>query len=201
MPGFHAGRGKNRYHAFVDLMTVLGIALGLSMDAFAVSLCCGIAIKDLRVSHALRFAFVFGLFQAVMPVLGWLAGLSMRSVIAGVDHWVAFGLLSFVGGKMIREALFGGHETRGNPLETAVLLMLAIATSIDALAVGLTFSFINVSIIRPVAIIGLVTFVMCFAGTLAGKKVGHLFEKKIEVAGGLILIGIGVKILIEHLGR
>ncbi|MBI5625459.1 MAG: manganese efflux pump [Elusimicrobia bacterium] len=185
----------------MDFLTVMAIALGLSMDAFAVSITSGLAIKELKIGHALRIAFVFGLFQAVMPVLGWLAGLSMKSFISGVDHWIAFGLLLFVGGKMIWEALRCSGEEPCSPLDAGVLLMLAVATSIDALAVGITFSFLDVSIAMPVAIIGLVTFVMCFAGTLIGKKVGHLSERKIEVAGGLILIAIGVKILVEHLGR
>ncbi|MFA6317026.1 MAG: manganese efflux pump MntP family protein [Elusimicrobiota bacterium] len=185
----------------MDILTVLGISLGLSMDAFAVSVTSGIAIKSLRVAHAFRIAFVFGLFQAVMPVLGWLAGLSMRGFIQGVDHWIAFGLLLFVGGKMIWEAYSRGGEEVVDPLDAGVLLMLAVATSIDALAVGISFSFLKVSIALPVIVIGLVTFGMCFAGVLIGKKVGHLFERKIEVAGGVILIAIGVKILIEHLGN
>jgi len=184
----------------MDIFTVLSIALALSMDAFAVSIASGAAIRDLRPAHALKIGFFFGAFQSIMPVIGWLAGLGMRDFISGFDHWVAFGLLLFIGGKMIRESRSlekGGPKS--DPLNNAVLLLLAIATSIDALAVGLTFSFLNVSIAVPVLIIGLVTFGISFAGVLIGKRVGRLFEKKVEVAGGLILIAIGCKILFEHL--
>ncbi|MBI5209734.1 MAG: manganese efflux pump [Elusimicrobia bacterium] len=186
----------------MSLLTVISIALGLSMDALAVSITSGIAIRDLRPGHALKIALFFGGFQAVMPVLGWLAGLSMRGFISGVDHWVAFGLLLFVGGKMIRES-FSMREgaPKDDPLDDTVLLMLAVATSIDALAVGITFSFLSVSIALPVVVIGAVTFALSFAGVLLGKRVGHVFESRIEAAGGLILIGIGCKILFDHLTR
>lgn len=184
----------------MDILTVLSIAVGLSMDAFAVSITSGVAIKDLRPVHALKIALFFGAFQAIMPVIGWLAGLGMRSFISGFDHWVAFGLLLFVGGKMIWESRsMEEDKPKSDPLGNTVLLLLAIATSIDALAVGLTFSLLNVSIAVPVLIIGLVTFGLSFAGVLIGKKAGHLFENKIEIVGGLILIGIGCKILFEHL--
>lgn len=184
----------------MDTITVLSIALGLSMDAFAVSVTSGITIKNLKIRHAAKIAFFFGFFQLIMPVAGWLAGLSLRNFISGLDHWLAFGLLGFVGGKMIWESFKMGPETENkpNPLDFAVLLMLSIATSIDALAVGLTFSFLNVSIAMPVLIIGLVTFLMSLAGVFIGERFGHIFENKIETAGGIILTGIGVKILLEH---
>jgi putative Mn2+ efflux pump MntP len=174
----------------MDVTTILLIAVGLSMDAFAVSITSGITIKDQRLNHAFRIGLFFGSFQALMPLIGWLAGLSLRDLISGVDHWVAFGLLSLIGGKMVYEA---------TKIGVFALLILSIATSIDALAVGLSFAFLKISIATPIIVIGLVTFILSFLGVLVGNKLGHFFEKKMEVVGGLVLIGIGVKILIEHL--
>lgn len=179
------------------------IALGLSMDAFAVSIASGAGMKKLEIKNALKMGVFFGGFQAMMPVIGWLAGVGMKSFIAGVDHWVAFGLLTLVGGKMIYEALKNNaKEKRGTgnrPFDTGILLMLAVATSIDALAVGVTFSVLSVSILLPVVIIGLTTFALSVAGVRIGAKGGHFFENKMELLGGLILLGIGLKILLEHL--
>ena len=170
------------------------------MDAFAVSITSGLTIKQLRIAHAIRIGLFFGAFQAIMPLAGWLAGLSVRDFVADVDHWIAFGLLILIGGKMIYEALgMESVDRKQDPLKISVLLMLSIATSIDALAVGVTFAILNVSIILPVMVIGMVTFVMSFAGVYIGDRLGHFFEKKIEILGGLVLIGIGIKILIEHL--
>ena len=183
----------------MSLITILFIAVGLAMDAFAVSVASGVTIQRLRIRHALRIALFFGAFQAFMPVVGWLAGLGVREFIASVDHWVAFGLLSFIGAKMIYESRrFGPTEKETDPLNVYVLLVLSIATSIDALAVGLTLSFIASAIIVPVIIIGIVTFVLSFLGVYIGDHFGHFFERKIEVAGGIILISIGVNILIQH---
>jgi putative Mn2+ efflux pump MntP len=184
----------------VSLLTVILIACGLSLDAFAVSIASGIVIRRERIRHALKVALFFGGFQALMPTVGWLAGLGLRNFISGIDHWIAFGLLVFIGSKMIVESrCLEKMEEKGCPTDNPTLLMLAIATSIDALAVGLSFSLLQVSIVLPVAVIGAITFAVSFGGFLAGSRFGHCFEKKIEVAGGLILIGIGLKILIEHL--
>jgi len=184
----------------MDIITILFIAVGLSMDAFAVSITSGLTIKNLKVNNALKIAIFFGSFQAIMPLIGWLAGLSVRSFISGVDHWIAFGLLSFVGGKMIYESITTKPTSKeNNPLNVYVLFVLSVATSIDALAVGLSLSFLNISIAMPVVIIGVVTFLLSFFGVFIGDRFGHFFEKKIEIVGGLILIGIGIKILIEHL--
>jgi putative Mn2+ efflux pump MntP len=184
---------------------ILLIALGLSMDAFAVAVASGATMKRLHLPDALKMGFFFGGFQALMPVLGWGAGLSMRGFIAGWDHWIAFGLLLGVGGKMLYEAFkikeeeeCGGPRTC--PFDTGTLTVLAIATSIDALAVGLTFSLLALSIIGPVLVIGLVTFLMSVAGVKIGSAGGHFFEHKMEAAGGVILIAIGLKILFGHLG-
>lgn len=170
------------------------------MDAFAVSITSGSAIKRLHIKHALRIAFFFGAFQALMPVIGWLAGLSLIDVITGIDHWIAFGLLVFIGCKMIYEStLMSSEEKNNNPLNIGVLLMLSIATSIDALAVGLSLSFIKVFIVTPALIIGIITFSLSYLGVYIGNRLGHFFENKFEVVGGIILIGIGIKILAEHL--
>ena len=184
----------------MDIITIIFIAFGLAMDAFAVSVTSGITIKQLKVRNALKIALFFGAFQAFMPVIGWLAGLSLRAIISSVDHWIAFGLLFVVGCKMIYESVkLEPKERTINPLDVSILLMLSIATSIDALAVGVSFAFLKVSIATPVIIIGVVTFILSFTGVYIGDRFGHFFEKKIEIAGGLILIGIGLKILIEHL--
>ena len=170
------------------------------MDAFAVSITSGITIKRLHINHALKIALFFGLFQAFMPIIGWLAGLSLRDYISAVDHWIAFGLLSFIGCKMIYESItVQSSKKEINPLNVYVLLVLSIATSIDALAVGISFAFLKVSIVTPVIIIGTVTFLLSYLGVYIGDRIGHFFENKIEIAGGILLIGIGIKILVEGL--
>lgn len=184
----------------MDLITAFFIALGLAMDAFAVSVASGLAMKNVRARHALRISLSFGLFQAFMPVAGWLAGLALRDYITRIDHWLAFGILGFIGSKMIYEsAVIEKTEKRTDVLDTRVLLGLSIATSIDALAVGVTFAFLNIIIVTPVIIIGVVTFLMSYGGVCIGKTFGGFSGKKIEVLGGLILIAIGLKILLEHL--
>lgn len=201
----------------VDILSIVLIAVGLSMDAFAVSVTNGIIIKDLKLGHALKIGLYFGVFQALMPLAGWLAGSQFKDYITSVDHWIAFGLLAFIGGKMIWEAVGEDDKeaeteaemcevaisTQGtvceNPLRMSRLIVLAVATSIDALAVGISFAFLNVSIVWAAAVIGLITFAICFIGVFIGNKFGGLLKKKAEVVGGLILICIGAKILLEHL--
>jgi ZIP family zinc transporter len=185
----------------MTLLSILLIALGLAMDAFAVSITSGITIKNLKARHALLVGAAFGIFQAVMPVLGWLLGQWAYRWISAVDYWIAFGLLLFVGGHMIIQAMQPEDEETGpkNPLHLPTLLMLAVATSIDAFAIGISLSMLRVSILQPVLIIGLVTFALSFAGVYFGRLFGHLNEKKMEVFGGLVLIGLGTKMLIEHL--
>ncbi len=186
----------------MDTITLLLIALGLSIDAFAVSVSNGITVRTQRMNHALRIGFFFGSFQALMPLMGWAAGNRLRNLLSNIDHWIAFGLLCLIGIKMIYDSRErNDHPNKGAiPLGLWMLLFLSIATSIDALAVGFSFAVLNISIVTPILVIGMVTFGLSFLGVLAGDKVGHFFEKKIEVVGGLILIGIGIKILIEHLG-
>ncbi|NOX96554.1 MAG: manganese efflux pump [Nitrospirae bacterium] len=182
----------------MHMITIIFIAFGLAMDAFAVSITSGLTIKQLRVNNALKIAIFFGLFQAIMPIVGWLAGLSLRDFISGIDHWVAFGLLSFIGCKMIYESIkTNPAENKINPLNIYVLLILSFTTSIDALAVGVSFAFLKVSIITPIIAIGAITFLLSFFGVFIGNKFGHFFEKKIEIAGGLVLIAIGIKMVVE----
>ncbi len=184
----------------MELVTIIVIAVGLAMDAFVVSIVSGSAYKQLHVKHALRMALFFGAFQAFMPLIGSLAGLSFKDYITDYDHWVAFALLVAVGGKMIYESFkIKSGEDNPDPSNVFVLLVLSIATSIDALAIGITLSLIISSIALAVITIGLITFALSYAGILIGKKYGHFFENRIEALGGLVLIGIGIKILCEHL--
>ncbi len=179
---------------------MLLLALGLAMDSFSVSVCSGTTIRGPRVPQALRVGLVMGGFQAVMPVLGWLGGSAFSRAIGGVDHWIAFGLLAFIGGRMIWESVRGDGD--GVALDVSswrVLLGLGVATSIDALAVGLSLAFLDVSIVTPVIVIGLVAFVLSFVGVLIGCRAGDLLRERVPVLGGLILVGLGIKILIEHL--
>jgi putative Mn2+ efflux pump MntP len=184
------------------LFTILLIALGLSADCFAVALGASTSSTGHLRSRALRTALSFGLFQAVMPVLGWLAGRTIVDVIADFDHWVAFGLLAGVGGHMLWESFRSEHTENNNTDVTRglLLLTLSLATSIDALAVGLSFAFIEeVNIVMASVIIGVVAFVATGVGFLAGRKAGELVGKRAETVGGLVLIGIGVRILLSHL--
>lgn len=184
----------------MHLATVILVAVGLAMDAFAVSIVTGSVYRELHLRHVLRMALFFGGFQAVMPVIGFLAGMGMKEYISHVDHWIAFGLLTFVGGKMIYEAFqIEAAEKNRDPSNLLILLALSVATSIDALAVGITLSLLTNAIALAVAIIGAVTFCLSYAGVALGKRFGHFFESRIEVLGGLILIAIGVKIVVEHL--
>lgn len=184
----------------MTIISIILIALGLAMDAFAVSITSGIVIKNLKVKNALKIATFFGVFQALMPLLGWIAGVNFKDYITAVDHWIAFILLGVIGGKMIIEALKDNCEVATfDPLNNKVLLMLAIATSIDALAVGVSFAFLEVPLIISVCIIGILTFIICFIGVLIGKKCGCLFKKRAELAGGVILVFMGAKIIFEHL--
>ena len=183
----------------MDVATILLIAVSLAMDSFAVSIAHGMAIRNRRVATGLVMGGSFGLFQALMPVLGWLAGLTFIELIASFDHWVAFGLLAFIGGKMIYSARTVAEEEKEAKLTVSVLLLLSVATSIDALAVGLSFSLLQVSIFAPVIAIGVVAFLLSFAGFNFGSKLGKFFERKVQVVGGVVLIAIGVKILLEHL--
>lgn len=186
---------------------VVVIGVGLSMDAFAVSVCKGLKMKKFSPKNALIVCLFFGVAQALMPLIGWLAGKQFEQYITAFDHWIAFGLLAFLGIKMLVEC-FKKDDSAAEPvdeeekLDIKELFIMAIATSIDALAVGITFAFLDLqmSVWLAVGIIGLVTAAICFAGTLVGYKFGSKFKKPAEIAGGVVLILVGLKILLEHLG-
>ncbi len=184
----------------MDTLTLLGIALALAMDAFAVALATGLALPLMTGRHLFRLGFHFGLFQALMPVLGWLAGLTIQKWIADYDHWIAFALLVFVGGKMIHEAFVDNDDEKKDrdPTRGWSLVMLSVATSIDALAVGLTLALLNVSVWVPSAVIGLVAGLLTVSGMLLGRRINSSWGKRVEVFGGLTLCVIGLKILLEH---
>lgn len=194
-------KGERTIVGFVELFL---IGVGLSMDAFAVSICKGLGMSRLNMRQAAVISLFFGGFQALMPLIGWALGSQLTDFITPIDHWIAFGLLAFVGGKMLWDAFHEDDEDEGaqtdEKLDLKELLMLAIATSIDALAVGITFAFLQVAIVPSIAIIGLITFVISFAGVAVGHFFGARFEKPATIVGGVVLILIGVKILLEHLG-
>jgi len=185
----------------MGIYTIIIIGIGLAMDAFSVSLTDGIILKKPRFNQAFKIALFFGGFQFLMPVLGYLLGSAFARYITAFDHWIAFSLLGFIGGKMIWEALHEKDECDEikNPLDTYTLFILAIATSIDALAVGVTFATMAVSVLFASTIIGILTFFICLMGVYLGSWCGNLLGNKAEITGGLVLIGIGIKILIEHL--
>jgi putative Mn2+ efflux pump MntP len=183
----------------MDFITLFLLAIGLSFDTFAVSFSSGLLKREIVFWQAARIALVLALFQAFMPVLGWLGGLSVKGLIEPIDHWIAFGLLTILGVKMIVESFKGCEERNANPLETKILITMAIATSIDALAVGVSFALIEVNLILAVLTIGLVTFLASMLGILFGKKTCSNLGRRMEVIGGLILIAIGIKICLEHM--
>ena len=187
---------------FVELF-LLGV--GLSMDAFAVSVCKGLGMRKLDKKQALIIGLYFGGFQALMPLIGWLLGSQFQQYITSIDHWIAFILLGFIGGKMMVGAVREWNEEEtvevmDAPIDHKNMFVLAVATSIDALAVGITFAFLNVSIMEACLIIGCTTFVLSVIGVVVGNFFGTRYKRKAEIAGGVILILIGLKILLEHLG-
>lgn len=184
----------------MNIAVLLGIAVGLAMDTFAVSVASGYVIKTRKAAHALRMALFFGGAQAVMPLLGWWLGQQVKELISGYDHWIAFAILSGIGIKMIYEATKLESERKPfNASRLNVLFLLAIATSIDAFAVGITLSLVGVGIWAPILVIGLITFLLSLVGFGIGGRFGHIFESKCEVLAGVVLILIGLKILIDHL--
>ncbi len=184
----------------MNFPSILIIAVGLGMDAFSVAIGVGATARIVSLRPVFRLSFHFGLFQLLMPVMGWFAGVSVAHIIADYDHWIAFGLLAFVGGKMILESF--NKEVKVHAADSTkglTLFLLSVATSIDALAVGLSFAFLRIPIIYPSVIIGIVAFIMTAAGMFFGAKLGKTAGKRAEMLGGLILIGIGIKILMEHM--
>jgi putative Mn2+ efflux pump MntP len=183
----------------MGLVTIFIIAVGLAMDSFAVAIVEGGAYKKLHLRHAFHIAVLFGLFQAFMPVVGYFCGTGIKEYIDHYDHWVAFFILAAIGSKMIYESTkinsTNNQRTGSGPV---MLMTLSVATSIDALAVGITLGLVHSSIALAALVIGAVTFVLSYAGVYIGHKFGHFFESKIEAAGGIVLIAIGLKILLEH---
>ena len=183
----------------MEIVTITILAFALAADAFAVSVVAGAAYKKMQISHAFRMAAAFGLFQAVMPLIGAFAALAFRDLIKNSDHWIAFAILAFLGAKMIFESFkIKPDSNRFDPASITVVLALALATSIDALAAGITLSLISKSIIIPAAAIGIITFALSALGIKIGTIYGHFFENRIELLGGVVLILLGVKILAEH---
>ena len=185
----------------MEILTYFFIGVGLATDASAISMSKGFTMKSLNLNNVLKISLLFGFFQGFMPVIGWLIGLNLLHLITGFDHWIAFAILSFIGIRMLYHSTKKQQEEEEdyNHFSFKILLLLAIVTSIDAFAVGLTLSFLKTSILLPVLIIGITTFILSFGSTLIGYKIGKFLERKMEVFGGLILIGIGIKILLEHL--
>lgn len=184
----------------MGLIELFLIAVGLSMDALAVSVCKGLAMPKCTFKKAAIVGLWFGGFQALMPAIGYILGAQFQEAIASIDHWIAFVLLALIGGNMIHEALDNDEEEADASLDVKTMFLLAVATSIDALAIGITFAFLKVSIIPAVCFIGIVTFIISFAGVKIGNVFGARYKNKAEIVGGVILILLGMKILLEHLG-
>lgn len=181
------------------MLEIFLIAVSLAMDAFAVSVSTGIAIPNFKARQAARIGLWCGAFQFFMPLIGWFLGSSVKTYIEFIDHWIAFALLALIGGNMVKEALFDGDGEAVTDLTAKRLFLLALATSIDALAVGVTMAFMDVNILLSAAVIGVVAFVLAMLGGLLGRRLGELFQKRATLLGGIVLICIGLKILAEHL--
>lgn len=184
----------------MNVYEIIFIAVGLAMDAFAVSICKGLSMKNMKWKSAVIIALYFGIFQALMPVIGFLLGSTFSVLVQKVDHWIAFGLLSIIGLNMIKESTDDELEKRNDSIDVKTMLILAVATSIDALAIGVTFSFFEVNILLAITVIGVITFALSIIGVVIGNKFGDKLQNKAELLGGIILIGMGLKILLEHLG-
>ena len=184
----------------MGLFSTVLIALSLSMDAFAVSVTKGMTLKKIDYKIATKIAFSFGFFQAIMPLIGWMFGIRFESYIKSIDHWIAVILLSFIGIKMIIDAKDDDDSSYSTTIDNKELFILSIATSIDALAIGVSFAFLSINILPICLAIGIITFLMCFIGVIIGKKIGSMFKTYAQIFGGVILILIGFNILNEHTG-
>lgn len=183
----------------MGLIELIILSIALAMDAFTVAVCKGLAMPKMKWKNAIIIGIYFGLFQALMPCIGYLLGINFQNVIANIDHWVAFILLVGIGINMIKDSMLKEKEETSDSIKFKDMLILAIATSIDALAVGVTFAFLKVNIILSVVLIGIITFIISIIGVKIGNVFGDKYEKKAELAGGIILILLGTKILLEHL--
>ena len=184
----------------MSTLELIIIGFGLAMDAFAVSVGKGLTLDRVEPSHALKAGVWFGGFQALMPIIGYLLGQSFSSIVVSIDHWIAFGLLVLIGLNMIREAIWGEEESQDSNFDVRHMLIMAVATSIDALAVGISMAFLGINIWLAAAIIGVITFLLSASGIYLGRTVGGKLGDKAGILGGIVLIAIGIKILVEHLG-
>lgn len=185
----------------MEILEIMLLGISLAMDAFAVSICKGLSMEKINWKKGITIGLYFGIFQALMPVIGYFLGSAFESFVTSIDHWIAFVLLFFIGGNMIKEAFSEDEKENCNDnVDFKTMIILAIATSIDALAVGITFAFLNVNLLLAVSIIGLTTFIISLIGVKIGNKFGNKYEKKAQITGGIILLLIGTKILLEHLG-
>lgn len=184
----------------MEIYEILLIGIGLAMDAFAVSICKGLSMKKMNWKNAVIIALYFGVFQALMPLIGYFLGMTFESIVTTFDHWVAFALLTLIGGGMIKESFDDEDDKKNDRVDFKTMVVLAIATSIDALAVGITFAFFDVNIVLAVSIIGIITFIISVLGVKIGNRFGDKYQNKAQLMGGIILVLLGFKILLEHLG-
>lgn len=184
----------------MGVLEIVLVSVGLAMDSFAVSICKGLSIKRFDIKKGLIIGLYFGLFQGLMPLIGYLLGSSFEIYITSIDHWIAFGLLTIIGLNMIKESFSKDGENFNDKVDFKTMFPFAIATSIDALAVGITFAFLRVNIVMAFLLIGIITFILSFVGVKLGNKFGNKYEKKAQIVGGIILVLIGIKILLDHLG-
>ena len=184
----------------MSILELIIIGFGLAMDAFAVSMGKGLTLNRVEPRHALKAGVWFGGFQALMPIIGYLLGQSFSSIVVSIDHWIAFGLLVLIGLNMIREAIWGEEESQDSNFGVRHMFIMAVATSIDALAVGITMAFLGINIWLAATIIGVITFLLSASGIYLGRTVGGKLGDKAGILGGVVLIAIGIKILVEHLG-
>ena len=183
----------------MGLIEIIGIGIGVAMDAFAVAICKGLSMKKLELKKAIKIALYFGVFQAGMPVIGYILGSKFQNIFTRIDHWVAFILLGIIGINMIKESFENDEDKYNDDVDFKTMIILAIATSIDALAVGITFAFLNTNLVLSVSIIGIITFTISLIGVKIGNKFGDKYEQKAEFTGGAILILMGLEILLDHL--
>ncbi len=184
----------------MGVLEILLLGIGLAMDAFAVSICKGLSMKKMNWKNAIIIALYFGGFQALMPMIGYFLGTTFESLVTTFDHWIAFVLLSVIGGNMIKESFDKEEEKKNDDVDFKTMIVLALATSIDALAVGITFAFLDVNLLLAISIIGIITFIISILGVKVGNKFGDRYQNKAELVGGIILVVLGIKILLEHLG-
>ena len=183
----------------MGLITLVFVAISLAMDAFTVAIAKGISLKEAKPHQAAKVALFFGGFQALMPVIGYFLGSAFESLITNIDHWIAFILLGIIGGKMIKDSFADESDNCNDDVSFKTMFVLAVATSIDALAIGITFAFLKVNLILAVALIGVITFILAVIGTKIGNRFGDKYQNKAELVGGIILVLLGIKILLEHL--